>query len=130
MDATRSVQRQPATSAGGLRRGAVAGYRWMLLIFLVAGVVRFVLAGLGAFSLHSQGMDAGDMAFEPHRVLGFTMGPVAPVILVLALLARQGARAVIGSAVLVLLTNLVQSLLYLAVRAWRRPDPAAPRSGE
>jgi hypothetical protein len=33
------------------------------------------------------------------------------LILVLALIARPGARAIVGSAVLVLLTSLVQSLL-------------------
>jgi hypothetical protein len=39
------------------------------------------------------------------------MGGVALFILILALMARPGARAVIGSAVLFLLAFLVQSLL-------------------
>jgi Zn-dependent protease with chaperone function len=43
--------------------------------------------------------------------LGFTMGGIALLILVLAVIARPGARAIAGSAVLVLLTSLVQSLL-------------------
>ena len=94
----------------GLRRGALLGYRWALLAFLVAGVAQIFLAGLGAFRLQDQA-GAGDSAFAPHRALGFSMGVIALVILVLAVIARPGARAVAGSAVLVLLTSLMQSLL-------------------
>ena len=94
----------------GLRRGAFLGYRWTLLVFLLAGVAQIFLAGLGAFRLQDQA-GAGDSAFAPHRVLGFSMGAIALVILVLAVIARPGARAIAGSAVLVLLTNLMQSLL-------------------
>jgi hypothetical protein len=39
------------------------------------------------------------------------MAGIALVILILAVIARPGARAIIGSAVLVLLTSLMQSLL-------------------
>lgn len=94
----------------GLRRGAFLGYRWTLLVFLLAGVAQIFLAGLGAFRLQDQA-GAGDSAFAPHRALGFSMGVIALVILVLAVIARPGARAITGSAVLVLLTNLMQSLL-------------------
>ncbi len=94
----------------GLRRGAFLGYRWTLLVFLLAGVAQIFLAGLGAFRLQDQA-GAGDSAFAPHRALGFSMGAIALVILVLAVIARPGARAIAGSAALVLLTNLMQSLL-------------------
>src|SRR6516165_9047572 len=94
----------------GLRRGAFLGYRWVLLAFLLAGVVQIFLAGLGAFRLQDQA-GAGDSAFAPHRALGFSMGVIALLILVLAVIARPGARAIAGSAVLVLLTGLMQSLL-------------------
>lgn len=94
----------------GLRRGAFLGYRWTLLAFLLAGVAQIFLAGLGAFRLQDQA-GAGDSAFAPHRALGFSMGAIALLILVLAVIARPGARAIVGSAVLVLLTNLMQSLL-------------------
>ena len=50
-------------------------------------------------------------AFAPHRAVGFAMGGVALFILVLALIARPGVRAVIGSVALFLLAVLVQSLL-------------------
>jgi hypothetical protein len=96
----------------GLRRGAFLGYQWLLLVFLLAGVVQISLAGLGVFRLEDQGLAAaGDTAFGPHMALGFTMAGIALLILVLAVIARPGARAIAGSAVLVLLTSLVQSLL-------------------
>jgi hypothetical protein len=101
-----------ATPVSGLRRGAFLGYRWALLAFLLAGVTQIFLAGLGVFRLQGEGLAAGgDTAFAPHRALGFTMAGIAQLILVLALIARPGARAITGSAVLVLLTSLMQSLL-------------------
>jgi Family of unknown function (DUF6220) len=70
------------------------------------------LAGLGVFSLHGQQVGAaGETAFNPHRTLGFTMAGIALLILVLALVARPGIRAIAGSAVVFVLTALMQSLL-------------------
>lgn len=100
----------PQTTETGLRRAAQAGYRWLLLAFLVLGAVQIFLAGLGAFRIDNLGI-SGDTAFAPHRDVGFAMGGVALFILVLALIARPGVRAVIGSALLFLLAVLVQSLL-------------------
>jgi len=94
----------------GLRRGAYVGYRWALLVFLLAGVAQIFLAGLGVFSVVDHGV-AGDTAFAPHRTLGFSISGLALLILVLALIARPGARAITGSVVLVVLTSLMQSLL-------------------
>lgn len=106
---TEQVTAGPVT---GLRPGALLAYRWALLAFLLAGVAQISLAGLGAFRLQDQGLAAaGDGAFAPHRALGFSMGGIALLILVLAVIARPGARAITGSAVLVLLTSLMQSLL-------------------
>jgi len=100
------------TRGSALRRAALIGYQWMLLIFLLAGVTQIFLAGLGVFRLQGHGLVAGgDTAFAPHRALGFTMGGIALLILVLAAIARPGARAIALSAVLVLLTSLMQSLL-------------------
>ena len=96
----------------GLRRGAFLGYRWVLLAFLLAGVAQICLAGLGVFRLQEQGLQAaGDTAFGPHMALGFAMAGIALLILILAVIARPGARAIAGSAMLVLLTGLMQSLL-------------------
>jgi hypothetical protein len=92
--------------------GVFRGYQWALLAFLLAGVAQIFLAGLGVFRLQDQGLAAaGDSAFAPHRALGFAMAGIALIVLVLALVARPGTRAIIGSAVLVLLTSLMQSLL-------------------
>jgi hypothetical protein len=101
-----------ATRGAALRRGAFLAYRWLLLAFLLVGMAQIFLAGLGVFRLQDQGLAAaGDSAFAPHRDLGFTMAGIALLILVLAVIARPGARAITGSAVLVLLTSLMQSLL-------------------
>jgi hypothetical protein len=106
------AERGTARPVTGLRRGAFLGYQWLLLAFLLAGAAQIFLAGLGVFRLEDQGLAAaGDTAFAPHRTLGFTMAGIALLILVLAVIARPGTRAIIGSAVLVLLTSLVQSLL-------------------
>ncbi len=96
-----------------LRRVAARGYRWLLLGFLLLGVAQIFLAGLGVFRLQDQtlGGTGGDTAFAPHRAVGFSMAGVALLILLLALLARAGARAITGAAVLVVLTSLMQSLL-------------------
>jgi hypothetical protein len=100
----------PETTGTGLRRAAQTGYRWLLLAFLVLGAVQIFLAGLGAFRIDNLGV-SGDTAFAPHRAVGFTMAGVALLILVLALIARPGVRAVVGSVLLFLLAVLVQSLL-------------------
>jgi len=107
-----SAQSVTTTRVPALRRGAYVGYHWTLFAFLLAGVVQIFLAGLGVFRLQGQGLTAaGDNAFAPHRALGFTMGGVALLILVLAVIALSGARAIVLSAVLFLLTSLMQSLL-------------------
>jgi hypothetical protein len=106
-----TMTRTPPTSTG-VRNVARTGYRWALLAFLLAGATQIFLAGLGVFRLEDHGLEtAGDSAFAPHRALGFSMAGIALLILVLAAIARPSGRAIIGSAVLVLLTGLMQSLL-------------------
>ena len=112
-DAAYGTRTAVTASGSALRTWATAGYRWLLLVFLLAGAVQIFLAGLGVFRLQDNGLEApaGDSAFAPHRALGFAMAGIALLILVSALAARVGARAIILSAVLVLLTSIVQSLL-------------------
>jgi Family of unknown function (DUF6220) len=112
-DNTISVDTTTTTSAySGLRRGALIGYRWVLLAFLLLGVVQIFLAGLGVFSLQGQELGAtGETAFNPHRSLGFGMGGLALIILILALIARPGARSIVLAVVMFLLAFLAQSLL-------------------
>jgi hypothetical protein len=100
----------PHTTETGLRRAAQAGFRWLLLAFLVLGAVQIFLAGLGAFRIDNLGV-SGETAFAPHRAVGFTMGGVALVILILALIARPGTRAVVLAAVMFVLAFLAQSVL-------------------
>jgi len=83
-------------------------YRWGLLVFVAACVVQIFLAGLGAFRLlHG----AGDPALDPHRTLGYIIAGMAIVILILTLIARAGARAIVGAVLLVFMTSVLQSLL-------------------
>jgi len=96
---------QDVSAASRNRPGSVAlaVYRWGLLVFLAAGVVQIFLAGLGTFRLlHG----AGDSAFDPHRMLGFAMAGIAIIVLILTLIARPGARAIVGAVLLVPLTSL------------------------
>ena len=99
------------TEPNGPRRYALAGYRWLLLAFLLAGSAQIFLAGLGVFSLGDHDAAGGTSAFDAHRTLGFTLAGVAVIVLVLAVIARPGALAVVLSGVLVVQTTLLQSLL-------------------
>jgi hypothetical protein len=96
----------PVPSRNGSVRVARVAYRWALALFLLMGAVQIFLAGLGVYSLLGSGP-----GFEPHRQVGFAISGVALVIVVLALLARAGVRAVVISVLILLLTGVVQSLL-------------------
>jgi Family of unknown function (DUF6220) len=89
-----------------LRRGATTAYRWVTLLFAVAVVVQFFLAGLGVF-----GIDAGtklddQSSLDPHRVLGNILVVVAIVLLLLLLAARPTRHVFIPYIALVVLTIL------------------------
>ena len=99
------------TERSGLRRHAHTGYHWLLLAFLLAGCAQIFLAGLGVFSFGDHDTAGGTSAFDAHRTLGFTLAGVAIVIFILALIARVGAAPVVLSAVLIVQTALLQSLL-------------------
>ena len=104
------VQTRSLSGLTGARRGAFLAYRWLLLAFLLAGGAQIFLAGLGVFSVTGHGAST-DSAFSAHRGLGFAMGGAAVIILVLALIARPGVLPLALAGVLVVQTNLVQSLL-------------------
>jgi hypothetical protein len=89
------------TAVSGLQRGFTTAYRWVLTVFLLAGVVQIFLAGFGVFG----------GGFGAHRGLGFALGGITVLIVVLALLARVGTRDVVLAVVLLLLANVAQSLL-------------------
>jgi Mn2+/Fe2+ NRAMP family transporter len=97
-----SVRAHDPSSTAGLsrpRRYAFAGYRWLLLAFLLAGCAQIFLAGLGVFSFGDHDVAGGTSAFDAHRTLGFSMGGVAVIIFVLALITRPGVMPVVLSGV-------------------------------
>jgi divalent metal cation (Fe/Co/Zn/Cd) transporter len=107
MAAGQSGQSGTAGQAGAGRRAAMTVFHWALAAFLLLGAVQIFLAGLGTFSL----FQGTNHAFDAHETVGFVMGGAAVVILVAALAARSGRAAIIGSVVLVVQTDLMQSLL-------------------
>jgi hypothetical protein len=99
-------QREQPTAASPHSAGpAHVAYEWVLALFLVLGAVQIFLAGFGVWSLGS------GPGFDPHRVLGFTMAGLGLVILVLAVVARAGRRAIGIAALLFVLAAFGQSLL-------------------
>jgi hypothetical protein len=106
-----SVQTRDAAAERGFRRAARIGYRWLLLVFLLAVAVQIFLAGLGVFSFGNGDRTGGDHAFSAHQGLGWAMAGASILILALALVARAGRLAVWLAVALVVQTCLLQSLL-------------------
>ena len=79
-------------------------FRWLTVLFLVALVVQFFLAGLGVFGAES---------FEAHRTLGYALQGGAIILLLLALVGRLG-RSVVWPIALLVVLAIVQSLLAAA----------------
>jgi Family of unknown function (DUF6220) len=108
---TTSVRTPEQAATSGVRRAARTGYRWLLLVFLVAVAVQIFLAGLGVFSFGNGDRSGGGHAFSAHQGLGFALAGVSILILVLAIAARAGRLALWLAAALVVQTCLLQSLL-------------------
>ena len=108
---TTSVRTPDQAATSGVRRAARAGYRWLLLVFLLAVAVQIFLAGLGVFSFGNGDRAGGDHAFSAHQGLGFAIGGASILLLVLAIAVRAGRLAVWLAAALVVQTCLLQSLL-------------------
>jgi hypothetical protein len=108
---TTSVRTPDQAATSGVRRAARTGYRWLLLVFLLAVAVQIFLAGLGVFSFGNGDRAGGDHAFSAHQGLGFALAGVSILILVLAIAARSGRLALWLAGALVVQTCLLQSLL-------------------
>jgi len=106
-----SVQTRDAAAEPGFRRAARIGYRWLLLVFLLAVAVQIFLAGLGVFSFSNGDRTGGDHAFSAHQGLGWAIAGASILILALALVARPGRLALWLAVALVVQTCLLQSLL-------------------
>jgi hypothetical protein len=106
-----SVRTPDQAATPGVRRAARTGYRWLLLVFLLAVAVQIFLAGLGVFSFGNGDRAGGDHAFSAHQGLGFALAGVSILILVLAIAVRAGRLALWLAGALVVQTCLLQSLL-------------------
>src|SRR6266704_6294282 len=85
-----SVHDHAEATGSRLRRAARVGYRWLLLVFLLAVAVQIFLAGLGVFSFGNGDRSGGDHAFSAHQGLGFAIAGVSILLLVLAIAALDG----------------------------------------
>ena len=108
---TTSVRTPDQAATSGVHRAARTGYRWLLLVFLLAVAVQIFLAGLGVFSFGNGDRAGGDHAFSAHQGLGFALAGVSILILVLAIAVRAGRLALWLAGALVVQTCLLQSLL-------------------
>ena len=102
------------TRAADRTGGLYQAYHWALGLFVLLGALQIFFAGLGVFS------SRGDPGFEPHRVFSIPIAAASFVLLVLAVVARAGARQIAGAAVVLVLAGFVQHLLaYLGFdNAW------------
>lgn len=100
-------QTTPTQDLAGARRGVDAAFAVLMLAFTAAVLVQIYLAGAGAFAHHS-GPHVVHHAFAAHEDLGHYLGIASGVLFILALIARAGARTVIGSLVIVLLIEVAQ----------------------
>lgn len=105
------VRDREVAAETGFRRVARVGYRWLLLVFLLAVAVQIFLAGLGVFSFGNGDRAGGDHAFTAHQGLGFAIAGASVLLLVLAIAARPGRLALWLAVALVVQTCLLQSLL-------------------
>ena len=72
-----SVQTSDQAAASGVRRAARTGYRWLLLVFLLAVAAQIFLAGLGVFSFDAGDQAGGSHAFSAHQGLGCALAGVS-----------------------------------------------------
>jgi hypothetical protein len=89
---TTLVQTPGQAATSGVRRAARTGYRWLLLVFLLAGAVQIFLAGLGVFSIGNGDQAGGDHAFSAHQGLGFAIAGASILLPVLAIAAGAGVQ--------------------------------------
>src|SRR5262245_44505831 len=93
-----------------------AVYRYYVALYLIAIVVQFFFAGIGAFGVVGAADEGGvdtdkvDDEFGPHGALGFFLGPGALLLFLLALGARLGRNRVLLS-LLMLALWFVQEIL-------------------
>jgi len=87
-------------------------HRWLLTLFLVAMVVQFFLAGLGAFKAQ-HGTEQGTIGdsqfasyFDPHAANASVLAGLGILVLVAAVVGRMGKRWILVSLSLPVLVEL------------------------
>lgn len=87
-------------------------HRWLLTLFLVAVVVQFFLAGLGAFKAQ-HGTEQGTIGdsqfasyFSPHRGFANVLMLIGVLVLIAAVAGRMGKRWILVSLSLPVLVEL------------------------
>lgn len=96
-----------------LRRWAGTGYRYLMPLFVAAVVVQFFLAGAGVFRA-KRGADEHlfeSSSFDAHRALGDVLLPGSLLLLLLIVIAWSDRRTIVHTAVLFLLTAILQPVL-------------------
>jgi hypothetical protein len=100
-------------SLSGARAAADQVFMWGWLVFLLAGLVQIFLAGMGVFNLNGEKLtDASSL--DPHRMLGFAMGGLSILLLIVALIARVDAKTIGVSVLVAVLAFVMQSILAAA----------------
>ena len=94
----------------GTRRGADTAFAYLAALFSLGVLAQVMLAGRGVFGLGGDSVEDAS-SLDLHRDFGHILGIVALVMLILALVARTSQQAIWGSLVLVVLTEVVQTLL-------------------
>jgi hypothetical protein len=92
------------TTVASVRPGPHRAYVVLLTVFLIDGLLQIAFAGFGTFS------DSDD-GFEAHEVNAMALAVLALLVVVLAIVAREGGRAIGLAVALLLLTSPVQSVL-------------------
>jgi hypothetical protein len=93
---------------------ARTAYRLLITLFVLAVVVQFYVAGAGVFRAHGPGKAVDSSAFDPHRALGDVLIILSALVLLAALVARNG-RWMFALALVVL---MVVALFVAHASSW------------
>src|SRR5690348_5137338 len=90
----------------------VGAFRIAAILTVVVIVVQFFLAGWGAFHAVHSGVAAKDTSsYDAHKGVGYLIGLLSLVLLILAIVGKMGGRTIGMTAVLLVLTVILQPLL-------------------
>ena len=112
--AQRAAEPDAAPKLSGVRRGAFAVYRVLIVVFLVALLAQVFLAGLGIFGSEVAVTEDASTELDPHRFLGHILfPPVMLLVLLTAVIARPGRR-ILPLTALLFVDGVLQVVLAVA----------------